>query len=172
MIQKCSLFNVLSAFFKEPTKMHFIREISREINLAHTSVRKYIDILLKENLISKKKSKPFDGYIANREKDKFILYKRAFNLISLEPIISEIKDKISPKAIVLFGSYQKGEDIEESDIDILLISKVKKTLDFSRYEKQLKRQVHIVIVENLKKMDLPLKNNIKKGIIIDGELSD
>lgn len=172
MIQKCSLFAVLNEFFKEPIKIHFIREISREINLAHTSVKKHIDVLYKENLISKKQNKPFSGYIANRENEKFILYKRAFNLISLEQIISEIKEKISPKAIVLFGSYEKGEDIENSDIDILLISKVKKDLDFTKYEKQLKRQVHIIIVEKLKDLDLQLRTNVKKGIIIEGELNE
>ena len=172
MIQKCSLFAVLNEFFKEPTKIHFIREISREINLAHTSVKKHLNVLLKENLIQKKESKPFNGYIANREDEKFILYKRAFNLISLELIIQEIKDKLSPKTIVLFGSYEKGEDIEESDIDLLLISKVKKTLNLSKYEKQLKRQIHITIVENLKDLDLLLRNNVKKGMVIEGELNE
>ena len=172
MIQKCSLFAVLNEFFKEPTRIHFIREISREINLAHTSIKRHIDTLLKESFIQKKKSNPFDGYIANRENEKFILYKRAFNLISLEQVILEIKDKISPKVIVLFGSYEKGEDIEGSDIDILLISKVKKNLDFSKYEKQLKRQIHMTTIENLKELDFSLRNNVKKGIIIEGELNE
>ena len=34
--------------------------------------------------------------------------------------------KLAPKSIVLFGSYQKGEDIENSDIDIFVECKKEK----------------------------------------------
>ena len=80
MIQKCSKERILEVFFKEPTTIHFIREISRKINLAHTSVRKVIKDLEKADIIKKKESKPFTGYIANRENDIFIFMKRVYNL--------------------------------------------------------------------------------------------
>jgi DNA-binding MarR family transcriptional regulator len=47
MVQKCSLIKVSEVFFAEPTTTHFIKEISKKINLAPTSVRKNIKDLLK-----------------------------------------------------------------------------------------------------------------------------
>ena len=76
MEQKCSLINVLKVFFIEPNTVHFIKEISRNINLAPTSVKNHIKTLLKENLIKTKQAKPFNGFIANRENDDFLFYKR------------------------------------------------------------------------------------------------
>ena len=76
MIQKCSYIKVLEVFFKEPTKIHFIREISKSISLAQTSVRNHIKELEKENLIIKKESRPFNGFVANRENEKFLFYKQ------------------------------------------------------------------------------------------------
>ena len=111
MIQKCSKEKILEVFFKEPTTIHFIRGISREINLAHTSVRNVIKNLENEKIIKKKESKPFTGYIANRDNDLFIFLKRVNNLESLYQIKESIIQKFHPKLFVVFGSYSKGEDI-------------------------------------------------------------
>src|SRR3989344_1398782 len=85
-----SLFVVMEVFFKEPAGIHFIKEISREINLAPTSVRNIIKYLEKNHIIVKRKSKPFDGYVANRENEDFIFYKKAYNLYSLKDLNHEI----------------------------------------------------------------------------------
>ena len=153
MIQKYSDLRVLEVFFKEPTSTHFIREISREIKLAPTSVRIIVDNLSKQELIKSKKSKPFDGYAANRENDAFLFYKRACNILSLYELRDLIIEAIHPSSIALFGSYSRGEDVETSDIDILVISKIKKELKFPELEKKLKRKINIMVVESLKKLD-------------------
>ena len=169
MIQKCNYGRVLEIFFKEPTKIHFIREISKIISLAQTSVRNHIKEIEKEGLIIKKESNPFDGFVANRENEKFLSYKQIYNLYSLFDIEKEIRES-GPKAIILFGSYQKGEDIEESDIDILIISKVKKEINLEKYEKKLLRKVHLTLIKDINELDDNLKNNIKNGWIIYGKI--
>ena len=40
-----------------------------------------------------------------------------------------------PKSIILFGSFSKGEDIENSDIDIAVSTNKRLNLDISKYEK-------------------------------------
>lgn len=169
MLQKCSYFRVLEVFFKEPTKIHFIKEISRKISLAHTSVRNNIRNLEKEGLIEKKESKPFDGFIAKREDEKFTFYKQVYNLYSLSELKEEITKKIAPKALVLFGSYQRGEDIEESDVDLLVVTKVKKDLDIKKYEKIMMREIHLTFVESLEKLGKGVRDNVKRGWILYGE---
>ena len=40
MLQKCSILKTAGIFFNEPTKEHYLMEISRKARLAHTSVKK------------------------------------------------------------------------------------------------------------------------------------
>ena len=170
MLQKCGYNRVLEVFFKEPTKVHFIRGISKNINLATTSVKKYIDRLSKENLIIQKESGPFKGYIANREEDKFIFYKQIYNLYSLYELKTKIILEIGPQAIVLFGSYQKGEDIEGSDIDLAIFTKIKKEINVKKFEDSLNRHVHITYIENINKIEKNLQENLRGGWIIYGKI--
>jgi predicted nucleotidyltransferase len=171
MIHKCSNMQVLEIFFKQPTSIHFIREIGREINLAPTSVKNTVDKLHESMLIKTKKSKPFDGYVANRENDLFLFYKRAYNLSTLYELIQCIEELIHPQAIVLFGSYSRGEDIESSDIDLLVLSKIKKDINLEKIEKKLERKINLMIIDNLNKLDSGIINKIHNGIVLHGELN-
>lgn len=170
MEQKCSIIRVLEVFFLEPMKIHFIREISKKIGLATTSVSNNLRELLKQDLIIKKEARPFNGYAANRENDKFLFYKRAYNLYSLYDVKNIIAEEINPKTVIVFGSYSKGEDIESSDIDILIISNVKKKLDLEKAEKKLNRKINIIFSKNIEELDKPLRKNILNGLVLYGNI--
>jgi predicted nucleotidyltransferase len=168
MVQKCSLERVLEVFFKEPTQIHFIKEIAKKIKLAPTSVRINMGVLIKEGLIAEKKSRPFDGFIANRENQKFKDYKQCYNLFSISKIKEKIIEEIAPRAIILFGSYQKGEDIESSDVDVLVLSKIKKEIDVESFEKELNRHIHVTIINEIKDLEKNMQENVKNGWVIYG----
>src|SRR3989344_7075947 len=145
MIQKCSLWKVVEIFFKEPTKIHYIREISRNINLAPTSVKKHILDLLKQDFIIKKKEL-FIGYSANLENEYFMFYKKISNQINIRTsgLLKYLTNNTHPETIILYGSYSKGEDREHSDIDIFILTKNSKQLNLEKFEKELKREIHII----------------------------
>ncbi|OYT38257.1 hypothetical protein B6U82_00310 [Candidatus Pacearchaeota archaeon ex4484_31] len=168
MGQKCSYLKVLEVFFVEPTTLHFIKEISKKIGIAPTSVRNHIKDLLDKDLIKKKKARPFDGFIANRENEDFIFYKKVYNLYSLKELTEFLISSLWPKLIVVFGSYARGEDIEESDIDILIISKTKKEINLKKFEKKLKRKINLLIIDKLEKLDKNLIKKIYNGIVLYG----
>ena len=157
ILQRCSLWKVAEIFFLEPTKTHYIKEISRKIELAHTSIKKHISVLLELGLIEKS-IQIFVGYKAVRENPDFIFYKKISNLIMLKEsgLIESLKENY-PKSIILFGSYDKGEDIETSDIDIVIDTK-KFKLDLKKFEKLLKYKI-----ENIN-ANLKPKEKIKKKI--------
>ena len=166
IIHKCSLWKVAEIFFIEPTKIHFIKEISRKINLAPTSIKIHLQTLLKEGLVKGVKSEPFNGYNACRENQEFIFEKKIANLVFIKSsgLIDELKEKY-PKSIILFGSYNKGEDIETSDIDLFIDVKPFK-FNQKELEKYLKRKIHIIFKEEANKS---LLENIDQGTILFGE---
>ncbi len=168
MVQKCSLLKVLQIFFEEPTSIHFIREISRKIKLAPTSVRNHMKELLKDDMIKRKRYKPFDGFIANRENDNFIFYKRVYNLYSLKNITDFLLTSYYPRLIAVYGSYSLGEDIENSDIDVIVISKTKKEVDLEIFEEKLKREIHLLVIESLENIDTKLRKKVWNGIVLYG----
>lgn len=170
MIQKITLLKTLEIFFKEPTSTHFIREISRRISIAPTSVRINIKQLFKSRLIKIKKSNPFDGYVSDRENDLFLFYKRIYNLYSLSSLRESIVESVHPKAIVLFGSYSRGEDIETSDVDLFVLSKVKKEIDLEKFEKDLGRKINLLVIDKLGKLDKNIQNKVINGIVLYGEI--
>ena len=51
MLQKSSISKTLEIFFLNPSKEHYLMNISRNIELAHTSVKKNIVKLVKLELI-------------------------------------------------------------------------------------------------------------------------
>lgn len=168
MVQEYNYLRVLEVFFVEPTTIHFIKEISKRIKLAPTSVRNYIKKLLKNNLIKIEKSKPFDGFIANRDNNDFIFYKRVYNLYTLKELRDFLFESYYPKSIIVFGSYSIGEDVESSDIDVVLLSKTKKEIPLNKYEKKLRRTIHLLVVKDLKELSKNVRENVQNGIVLYG----
>ena len=175
MLQKCSIIKVAIVFFNEPTKQHYLKEISKKANIAHTSVITHLTELKKQKIIietrEKKGKRTFPFYTANIDSDDYKTYKKLINQIQLEEsnLINFLKDTCMPKTIIVFGSYQKGEDTETSDIDIFLECK-KKELQLNTYETKLKRKIQLHFKDNFKEYPGELQNNIINGTVLRGYL--
>lgn len=175
MLQKSSMDKTVEVFFANPTKKHYLMGISRTIRLAHTSVKKNLDKLIKLGLImesvEKKGSRKFPLYRANLDNKLFKKYKTIYNISAIleSKFIEFIEEKLMPKSIVLFGSFQRGEDIEKSDIDLFIECK-KEELDIASFEKKLGRKIELHFNENFNSYSKELKNNIINGIVLSGFL--
>jgi predicted nucleotidyltransferase len=173
-IFKSSIWKVFEIFVDEPLKIHYVKEISRKINLAPTSVKKHLTGLENHRIVLRKKGERFEGYAANRDESEFLFYKKMFNIIKIKEsgLLDNLVSSLYPNAIVLYGSYSRGEDVEGSDIDLMIISKSKKNIPVEKYEKVLRRKVHIILEENLNKLNANLKLEVINGIILYGYLKD
>ncbi len=174
MEQKCSQWRVFNVFVKEPLKIHYIKEIAKKINLAPTAVKLHLNRLQKQNLLFKKKGERFNGFVANRDNENFLFYKKIANLINLKEsgILDFIVNSIYPQAIVLYGSYLKGEDVEASDIDLFILTQTEKLLELKKFETSLQRKIHIILDKNFKKLSKELKLEIINGLVLYGYLKD
>lgn len=168
MLQNNNYYKVLKIFLDSPTYRFGLREISRKIKLSFPSVKRYLLELEKENLIRVIKEKGNPIYLAEIDSEKFKFYK----IISIQyelfdsRVIDYLWKKISPEAIILYGSYRKGESIEDSDIDIFIIGK-KDRVELDKYEKIIGKKIHVIIEEN-HKISNELKNNLINGIVLKG----
>ena len=175
MLQNYTMMNVAKVFFDYPTEEHYLKEISRASKIAHTSVKNNLMDMKKEEIITevieKKGKRKFPIYKANLENPSYRKLKKIHNLINLQDsgMIGFLKDKLMPRCIVLFGSYQRGEDIEESDIDIY-IQGSKEEINLDRFKKKLNRNIKLHFNENFDEYSKELKNNIINGIVIYGYL--
>ncbi|MFC1682350.1 nucleotidyltransferase domain-containing protein [Nanoarchaeota archaeon] len=174
MEQKCSQDKVFGIFVDEPRKIHYIKQISKKINLAPTSVKIHLRNLEGEGLIVKKQGERFEGFVANRDDKNFLFYKMIANLINIKVsgLLDFLKDSLYPQAVILYGSYLRGEDVETSDIDLFILAKSKKRLELQKFEKILKRNIHLLIEKDWRKIPKELKLEVINGFVLNGYLKN
>lgn len=170
MIQKYTTYKILQLFFDYPSKSFQLREICRLVNLGMPSVKLHIERLEKSGLVTKQKTGVYSSYKASRN-DYFRLYRRVDVQLRLHEtgLIDFLTDKLSPNAIVLFGSAARGEDLETSDVDLFVIAG-EKDVNLKEYETKIKRKIHIMFGTEARKIPKELLNNIINGIVIYGYL--
>jgi len=175
MLQKDSMSLTLEVFFLEPSKEHYLMDISRKTNIAHPSIKKNLSVLLKSKIIKKeiqkKGSRKFPIFKALIDNKEFKTLKMIYNIKSIykSGLSNFLKGELFPKCIILFGSYRRGEDFEDSDIDIFIECKEEK-LDLTHFEKILKRKIQLHFKNNFSDYSKELKNNIINGIVFEGFL--
>lgn len=167
--------DILRAFFEEPNREFHIRELARILKINHMTAKKYLQQLEKEGFLLETDSKYVKNYRANIDNEKFREYKRFFNIQNLinSEFINLLDREFTYPTIVVFGSFEKGEDSVNSDIDIFILSETKKELNLEQFEKKLKRKMQLHVFskneyENLKKTNPHLVNNIANGRVLRG----
>ena len=171
MIQNYSRYKVLQEFFDYPKKDFQMRELSRRINLAQISVINHLKGLIKENLIIKENKSIYPSFRANTDNELFKLLKKQNLILRINQIglINVLDDKIKPDSIILFGSASRGEDNENSDIDLFIQAK-EINLNLEKFEKLLNRKINLFFEFNIKNLDKELLNNIINGERLYGYL--
>ncbi len=159
-------------FFKFPERKFHLRELERLTKLSLPAVKKISEEFEKKGLLESKKEKIVKNFYAARNQE-FTQSKRLYNIQSLFSVglINYLKNIYEePEAIVLFGSYSKGEDILKSDVDIAIITPNIKELEISTFEKKLARKIKIYEIQ-IKKTEKNFLNTLANGIIMSGYLT-
>ena len=168
--------DVIKYFIEEPEKEYHIRKLAKIIKKSPTTVSKYLKKLEEESLIKSRKEYNHLLFKVNTESQKFKDLKLYYNIKNLRAsglIDYLINEFNNPEAICLFGSYYKAEDTSQSDIDILIITPIKKSINVEKYERILKRKIQLFVYSNkeINKMKLnnkELLNNMINGINLCG----
>jgi len=175
MLQKYNTWKIARLFFDNPSKSYFLREIGREVKLAHTSVMLHLKTLKACHIIREKMerqgSRTFNVYISDYEAEAYRFYKKIDMLVRIKEsgCVELLEKEYVPDSIVLFGSAAKGEDIEGSDVD-LFIQANEKEINLEKIEKILKRKIQLHVTPNIKNYPRELQSNIANGIVLYGFL--
>ena len=156
-------------FFLNPTIKLRVRQIERIVKVPLPSVIRYTKELEKESILTSSEIANIRVFLANRAPKQFLLEKRLFNIKNISTLTDFLIEELSNPNIVIFGSYSKGEDLENSDIDIYIETASKKKLNLEKFEKLLQRKIHVFVYKNINTIEnKELANNILNGIIING----
>ena len=169
MLEKYNRYKLLKLFLDFPTESFRLREIARLTKISPPSVMIYLKEFEYEGLIKRQIKRQIPFYTAIRDDSNFILYKKIsiFYELNHTGLVDYLWDKLSPEAIVLYGSFSKGESVENSDVDLFILGK-NKDLKLTEFEKRLNKKIHLLFKESLKETPKELKNNILNGIILKG----
>ncbi|MCD4759565.1 nucleotidyltransferase domain-containing protein [archaeon] len=150
------------------------RKIANLLQVSSPAVMKSLPYLKKEDLIIMEQDKDSKRWSIelNREEDKIMQLKRVENLKQIyESGLNEyLMKEFAGATIILFGSYSRGEDIMNSDIDIAIIGRKDKKIILSKFEIILKRKIFLNFYDSFSKIHKNLKENLFNGIILSGSI--
>ncbi len=140
-------------------------QIARLLEVSPTAVGKALAGL--NEAVTIKKS-PLANFVELKDSADVIAQKRAENLKLLvdSGLEKELQQQFPGTTIVLFGSFSRGEDTVDSDIDITIIGAKEKRMNIEKYEKILERPITIQFFTSIKNKNL--KQSILNGITLQG----
>lgn len=142
-MQELKFIKFLEFFLVNPYKEVYIRELAKKLKISPFATKKYADALVKEGLILDEKRANSRYLMANTKNLFYKHSKIAYTIRQLlkSGLLDFLKENISNvTSITLFGSLAKGEDTEESDIDIIIIGK-EKHLSLGEFENKLDKDI-------------------------------
>ncbi len=161
-------------FYLYPTRKLRVREIERVVKVPLPSAIRYANELHGEKMLQEIKISNIKLFAPDRASKQFIRGKLLFNLKQLydSGLVDYLKEKYFNPTIILFGSYSRGEDVEDSDIDLYIEGPSKiEVSELERFGRRLKRNIQIFNHKSLNLIKNPaLKNNIINGIRLNGQL--
>lgn len=148
------------------------RQIANLLGVSPPAVTKALPKMERGGFIKLKQDKETKRWSIelNRDSHKILQLKRVDNLKQIYEIgLADFLEKeFAGGTIILFGSYSRGEDIINSDIDIAVIGRKDKIIDLANYEKRLERNININFYSSFKNIHKHLKENLCNGITLAG----
>ena len=173
---------VIQWFFSYPLLPISLSELAKELSISKKTANKIVLQLLEEGFLIKEEVGKTWRISCNQKHIRNSTTKISHNLLLIYQLLYEARVieniyKIvgNPKAIILFGSYRKGDDTEKSDIDLAVEVVGNEELKIVHlgnlqqlgYRKNIPINLYIF---SRNKIDLNLFSNIVNGIVIEGFL--
>lgn len=168
----------LAWFFAHPAEEFTLNGVQKAVKISKTTARITVKRLVAEKFLSVKRLGKLWRISANQQHIYFTTKKVAFNLglVYESGIVNAILQQVpEARAIILFGSYRRGDDVPGSDLDIAVevlghaelgVAELGTIRQFG-YRNNVKVELHVF---SRHKVDLNVFTNISNGIVLYGLL--
>jgi len=165
-------------FYKFPDKEFSLSDLAKEAGVAKANIGQIIAELEQAGFLIIEKLSKIWRIKANQDSWYFKKSKIIYNMnfIYQSGLVEFLYNYYKhPKAIILFGSFRKGEDVSDSDIDIAIENDTFKKYgsaglrELIEFEKSIGRKIQIHEFSR-KVVDKDVFNNIANGIVLIGFL--
>lgn len=169
---------IVGVLFRYPEKEFSLSDLAREAGVAKANIGNILNEFQEAGIINIEKLSKIWRIRSNQTNWIYVRSKIVYNLnfIYKSGLVEFLVDFFkNPKAVVLFGSFRKGEDIYNSDIDIAIESAEAKGYEtiglreLSEFEMSIGRKIQIHLF-NRESIDINVFNNIANGILLWGFL--
>ncbi len=160
---------VLHFLIDHPVKDFLESEIQKTTKISKSGVNYALrDLVATDFLFRSKRGKAF-FYTLNHKNLVVKQLKVIETIIQLGSLLKKLKPLASK--IILFGSSSRGENMPDSDIDLLIITHSKNSVQDQIKKLRNKRKIQPVICSNIKflekkKTDTVFYEQVNKGIVI------
>jgi len=164
------LYNIILNLLKRD---NHLRQIAKDLDANHMTVKRALDTLVKENVLDARAEGKNNVFSVKKtlEARNFVMMAEIYSLNifiashpELKQNLKELK-KIHSGIIAIFGSYAKGAETKESDIDVYidtLSSKIKK--DAEKINKKFSIKIGQYNKESLLIKEIEKSHVIVKGV--------
>lgn len=162
-------FQTMLFLARNPDKEYYIREIATLLNKSVGGIHYSLQSLTQHHLVCQRKSGRNLYYRINQDNASIQPFKIFSTILELTPAIDEIKG-LSSK-IVLFGSCSTGNDTQNSDIDLFILSSQAENIKRILLNIKTPREIQATVISaheflSLKENDRGFFEEIKKGILL------
>ncbi len=169
---------VMRLFFSRPTREASLNDITSAAGVSKSTANRVVKQLAREGFLKVEKLGKLWRIRCDQQHPYNTTRKIAFNLEAIfgsgviEAVLSRFQN---PRAVILFGSYRKGDDIETSDIDIAVETfgdNDVKIIDIGKVPLMgYRRNVKVEVLQfSRNRIDLNLFSNLANGIVLYGFL--
>ncbi len=148
------------------------RGLARSLGVSQPAVSKALPLLQRRELVRvvKDRNSKRLAIELNRENPLAVGMKRAENIRQIyeSGLAGFLRENYPGCAVIVFGSFAKGEDTRRSDIDVAVVGIKGRTPDLRGFEKNLGKEIRINFYSSFKEINAELKNNILGGILLSG----
>jgi len=159
----------LKLFLNKPTQDILASDVKKELALSRAGINIALNKLLEQGLIQERKAG--NASIYNLASDHLIIrHAKTFNCImSLYQLIEALSESVDK--IILFGSCARGDSTEDSDIDLMVLTRNKKEAAqiIAKFKNDLPiKSIFKTLIEfiDLEKSDLSFYREVISGVIL------
>ncbi|MFO8015574.1 MAG: nucleotidyltransferase domain-containing protein [Candidatus Woesearchaeota archaeon] len=166
------LMQVIRAFLERPSASIEQASLESITGLSRTTIIKWVRFLQKEEILNHEKIGRSRILKLNNESAKVRELKRLHIILLLEPL-KNVADRTGAE-VWLYGSCARGEYYEESDADIILISRAKRSeviKDIEAISEKIGRRISFNIFSqrewsDMRKKDKPFYERVEKDKVV------